>query len=471
MGERLSAYDASLLYFVSELGFGHTGSISLVDGHLSFDKFRRDLEAKVQILPRFRQVPAFVPLNLAYPTWEYDPRFDLSKHIDHVHLDAPGSWNQVLEGAANYLSTWLPKDRPYWSARLLTGLENNQSAILFRIHHAIMDGVGAEAFQRVMFEEDAPPIRAESSQAIPPLPSPSTRLFLGLRDNLFTGLRVVSRYPSNAIGLVKWFMSDDARETFRVRKIFKDAKGLRFPFNTPSCGSIKVATSRFLLEDLRAVGRAHDATVNDVLLTIIGHAVRRYAEERNIDTADKVMKIQIPVNMRKEGEARNMGNIATLAPVPIPLDYESPIDLLKYVSEYMRAVKKCRAPLATHRSIGAILFCLTPMFAPIVQRWVASVKSQRNSMQPGKKVGAVMIISNVPRRPAPLRIVGRTVAMRYPIGGTTPHIGIGCIAMTCGPWLGVTFSVNTTGADDIDLLIKLIEQSHEELQHRERVAK
>ncbi|MCC6797345.1 MAG: DUF1298 domain-containing protein [Candidatus Hydrogenedentes bacterium] len=464
MGERLSAYDASLLHFVSELGFGHTGSISLVDGELSFDEFRRDLEAKVQDLPRFRQVPAFVPLNLAYPTWEYDPQFNLSKHIDHVHLDAPGSWQQVLDAAAQYLSTWLPKDRPYWSARLLTGLENNQSAVLFRYHHAIMDGVGAEAFQRVMFEGDAPPIRPESNQAIPALPSASARLFRGLRDNVITGLRVVSRYPANTIGLAQWFRSEDARETFRVRKIFKEAEGIRFPFNTPSCGSINVATTRFLLEDLRAMRRAHDATVNDVLLTIIGRAVQRYAKEHNIETAGKVMKVQIPVNMRKEGEARNMGNVATLTPVPIPLYFENTLDLLKYISEYMRAVKKCRASLATHRTIGAILFCLTPMFAPIVQRWVASVKSQRSSMQPGKKVGAVMIISNVPRRPAPLRIAGRPVTMRYPIGGTTPHIGIGCIAMTCGPWLGITFSINTTGAADIDLLISLIEQSQEELQ-------
>ena len=463
MGERLSAYDASLLYFVSELGFGHTGSISLVDSDLSFEEFRQDLAAKVQNLPRFRQVPALVPLNLAYPTWEYDPRFDLAKHIDYARLDGPGSWDQVLNAAAEYLSEWLPKDRPYWSARLLTGLENNQSAVLFKYHHAIMDGVGAEAFQRVMFEEDAPPIRPDSEQEKAPIPSAATRLLRGLRDNALTGIRVLSRYPANAIGLARWFNSEDARETFRVRKIFKEAQGIRFPFNTPSCGSIKVATTRFLLEDLRALGREHDATVNDVLLTIIGRAVQRYSKVRNIDTAGKVMKIQIPVNMRKEGEARNMGNIATLAPVPIPLDRESPIDLLKYVSEYMRAVKKCRAPLATHRSIGAILFCLTPVFAPIVQRWVASVKSQRNSMQPGKKVGAVMIISNVPRRPTPLRIVGRSVTMRYPIGGTTPHIGIGCIAMTCGPWLGITFSINTTGAADMELLLELIEKSHHEL--------
>lgn len=463
MGERLSAYDASLLYFVSELGFGHTGSISLIDGELSFDEFKADLEAKVQNLPRFRQVPAFVPLNLAYPTWEYDPQFNLFKHIDHVHLEAPGTWEQVLHAAAQYLSTWLPKDRPYWSARLLTGLENNQSAILFRVHHAIMDGVGAEAFQRVMFEEDAPRIQAKTALSIPPLPSASARLLRGIRDNIFTGIRVLSRYPANIIGLTRWYMSENARETFRVRRIFKDAQGIRFPFNTPSCGSIKVATTRFLLEDLRALGRAHDATVNDVLLTIIGRAVQRYAKERNIDTAGKVMKIQIPVNMRKEGEARNMGNIATLAPVPIPLDFDNPLNLLKYISEYMRAVKKCRAPLAMHRTIGAILFCLTPMFAPMVQRWVASVKSQRNSMQPGKKVGAVMIISNVPRRPAPLRIAGRPVTMRYPIGGTTPHIGIGCIAMTCGPWLGITFSINTTGAADINQLLSLIEKSHEEL--------
>ncbi|NUM56516.1 MAG: DUF1298 domain-containing protein [Candidatus Hydrogenedentes bacterium] len=460
--ERLLARDAALLHFVSELGFGHTGSTNIVDGELSFEEFSRDLEAKVQNLPRFRQRPVFVPLNLAYPTWEYDPDFAFANHVDHVRLDPPGSWEQVLAATADFHSVALPTDRPYWFARLLTGLEGNQSAILFKVHHAVMDGVGAEAFQRVIFEEDAPqPI---PPAPVPPLPNAATRLWRGLRDNALTGINVAVHFPANTVGLVRWLMSNDSREYFRIRRAFNRADGLRFPFNTPSSGRIRIATTRFLLEDLRALGRACDATINDVLLGTIGRAVQHYAKMRNIDTRGKVMKVSIPVNMRQEGEARNMGNIATLAPVPIPLDVENPRDLVRNVSNYMRALKQCRYPLATHRAIGAILFCMSPVLAPIVQRTVASVAMQRKSMAPGKKVGAVMVVSNVPRKPAPLRIANRPVLMRYPVGGTTPHIGIGCVAMTCGPYLGVTFAVNHTAADELKPLMQLIETSYDELR-------
>lgn len=458
---RLSSYDASLLHFVSEVGFGHTGSISLVDGELPFDEFARDLHAKVQRLPRFRQIPAFVPLDLAYPTWEYDPNFVCADHIDQLRLDSPGSWDQVLDAASDFFSTSLPNDRPYWAARLLTGLEGNRTAVLFKIHHAVMDGVGAEMFQRVVFEEDAPPLLPPP--AVPPLPGPWRRLFAGLAHNAMTGLGVAARFPANALGLARWSLSSDAREYFRIRREFARADGLRFPFNKPSSGRVHIATARFEIEELRAMGRACDATVNDALLAIIGRAVQHYSRQRDIDTKGKVIKINIPVNMRREGDARNMGNIATLAPVSIPLDIDDPIELLRNITAHTRALKRCNYPLATHRAIGAILFCLTPAFAPMVQRAVASVKAQRRSMAPGKKVGAVMIVSNVPRKPASLRMAGRPVTIRYPVGSTTPHLGIGCVALTCAPYLAITFAVNHTAASEMELLVAQLEKSHNEL--------
>ncbi|MBM3290600.1 MAG: DUF1298 domain-containing protein, partial [Candidatus Hydrogenedentes bacterium] len=218
-----------------------------------------------------------------------------------------------------------------------------------------------------------------------------------------------------------------------------------------------------VLDDVRAMGRACDATVNDVLLALVARAVQSYAAQRGIDVAGKSLKVQMPVNMRDESDPRSMGNIATVAQVPVPLDARDPIDCVRAVARHTRALKQSRAPLAIHRLIGATLAFITPVFAPAVQRRFASIKNQQRTFRPGRRPGATFVISNVARKPVPLYVAGRPVSMRYAFGSPAPHIGIGCVAMTCGANLGVTFVANAVSAADLEQLVRYVEQAYEEL--------
>lgn len=463
MSERMSAADAALLHFVSERGFTHAASISVIEGDVPFDDYARDLELRVQALPRLRQVPAPVPFNLAYPTWEYDPAFRFADHVDHIHLDPPGTWEQLLSVASRLYSVRLDPHRPAWFAYLIGGLEGGRSAVLFKVHHAITDGVGAEEFQRVLYGEELPAPVGSPLDRAPAPPGPLKRIGSALRDDGKSIRRTVRRIPGNIVGLGRWLVSEEARRAVRVQRDYLRAEAVRFPFNVPCTGNVKIAATRFLLEDFRAIGRACDATVNDVLLAVVGRAVQSYAALHNIDTAGKSLKVQMPVNMRDESDPRNMGNIATVAQVPVPLDAAGPIDTLHAIARHTRALKQSRAPLAMHRLIGATLFLLTPLFAPLIQRSVASLKCQRRTFHASRKPGATFVLSNVPRRPVPLYVAGHRLSMRYAFGSPAPHIGIGCIAMTCGVHLGVTFSANAEGAADLDRLVALVEQAFEEL--------
>lgn len=462
--ERLSARDAAIMHFVSERGFTHAGSLSIIEGDIPFEEYRQDLSRRILALPRFRQVPVRVPLNLAYPTWEYDPQFNFADHVEYQRLDPPGTWQQLLDLAARLYAIHLPGDRPPWFIYLIGGLEGNRSALLVKLHHAITDGVGAEKLLPILYGADIPAVEGPLPPNVPALPTAMKQIWLGLRDNVLTGLHVASRYPANTLGLARWLLSTQAREVFRLQREYLRTKPIRLPFHSPCSGNLRFATTRFDLEEIRNIGRACDATINDVLLAMIARGVQSYAQLHQIDATGKTLRVQMPVSMRDESDPRNMGNVATIAAVPVPLDLKNPLDLVRAISRHTRAIKRCNAPLAIHRAIGGILFCLTPMFAPIVQRRAASLQAQRKTFRDGKAPGTSFVVSNVPRRSMPHYVAGRSLSMRYAFGSPAPHVGIGSVAMTFGKYLGLTITANAEGAQDLGELLHLVEAAFKELQ-------
>lgn len=73
LSRRLSAQDAAFLYFEREEAPMHIGSVALFEGEVPFDKFVENIESKLHLIPRYRQRVIDAPLNVSYPTWEWDP--------------------------------------------------------------------------------------------------------------------------------------------------------------------------------------------------------------------------------------------------------------------------------------------------------------------------------------------------------------------------------------------------------------
>ncbi len=75
--------------------------------------------------------------------------------------------------------------------------------------------------------------------------------------------------------------------------------------------------------------------MNDVILTIMAAALRRYAELRGVRVKGRSVRIMIPVNVRGNGDVRELGNRISFLPVTIPLDIRSPQKLFALVRERM----------------------------------------------------------------------------------------------------------------------------------------
>ena len=98
--ERLSPMDSMMLFFETSTGSGNIFGVCHTEGRISFDDFVCDFRHRLHRLPLFRKIIVPVPFDLAHPTWEGDPSFDLHEHLHHVELESPGSEEQLRELAS-----------------------------------------------------------------------------------------------------------------------------------------------------------------------------------------------------------------------------------------------------------------------------------------------------------------------------------------------------------------------------------
>ena len=141
LSHRLTTQDALFLYGESESAPLHFSGLATFEGAIDFAKLREYMERRLPLLPRFRQRVIFAPLNLAHPSLEDDPDFEITNHIFHHQLPE-GSDEAVLRAAAlRIFEPLTDRSHPLWEMHLFTGLERERSAVLWRIHHCIVDGV------------------------------------------------------------------------------------------------------------------------------------------------------------------------------------------------------------------------------------------------------------------------------------------------------------------------------------------
>src|SRR5512145_1629933 len=126
---QLRAEDARFVYAES----GHANSnitlISIYDpstapeGRVRFKGFLKHIESRLHLSPIFRQKLLRVPLELDYPYWIEDERFDLEYHVRHIALPKPGDWRQFCIQASRTHARSLDLSRPLWEIYLVEGLD------------------------------------------------------------------------------------------------------------------------------------------------------------------------------------------------------------------------------------------------------------------------------------------------------------------------------------------------------------
>jgi WS/DGAT/MGAT family acyltransferase len=450
-GDRISALDASFLHLEKAGERLHVASVTIFDGPApSWDELREHVEARLHLVPRFRQRLAEVPLDQGRPVWVDDPHFNLRYHLRHAGLPAPGSEEQLRNLAGRQFARPLDRTKPLWELSLVDGLcaaigENGAAApprfaLIAKSHHALVDGDVGVDITRVLF--DAEPGAAAPAPAATwvarPLPTPAQLLSEALLERatqpreLARSLRAAVRGPRRLL--------EGARDRLQAAGALAFA-GLEPAPATPL--NVRVGPHRRYtwvdaeLADLRAVKDTLGGTVNDAILAVVAGALGRYLRHRGVDTRDLVLKALVPISVRAEGDEH--GNVLAPLAAPLPVGIEDPV-------EQYRAIRDAKSVLeGTRAAIDArTLTELAGFASPTIMSQAARLQQSQRFFN--------LVVTNVPGPQFPLYLMGRRLRALYPVVPITGRQALGVAVMSYDGRLGFGLLADYDALADVDVL-------------------
>jgi diacylglycerol O-acyltransferase / wax synthase len=349
---RLSTQDATFVYGESQNGPLHIGSIGLFEGQIDFNAMLGHFEERIHLVPRYRQRLVEVPFNVAHAMLEDDPDFSFDNHVFRHELEDGLSESDAIAEMMETYQQPLKWVHPLWELHAFENLEGNRTALVWKVHHCLVDGVSGVELLKVMYDfraepEDIPP---PSRPWVAARPSSIVRRFAdGIRNQIQTA---VDSAISAAVEMVEdpAGVAERARMLGEATRLMTELMTRRIvatPWNsTPIGQERRVAWSKQSFADFRAIRTAFGGSVNDVVLAMLTEGAARYLKHHGYATEGQTMCIGCPVNVRHKEEFRALGNRVSMmfptAPAA-PMDIVERLQMIHEETERIKAAGSAQA--------------------------------------------------------------------------------------------------------------------------------
>lgn len=281
--DRLTAEDRLILWpdelwpqDVGVLSVLDGGSLLESDGRFRIEAARKAIEARLHLLPRFRQVIDVPRRGLGGPLWVDAPHFDLRDHVQVAQLPIPGDEAQLLQTTEQLRRRRLDRSRPLWEAWFLPGLPDDRIGMFVRLHHVVADGMAGVATLGALLD-----VGRDVTPAVPqpwtPTPSPDARDLLA--DNVRRQVHELGHFVAPLLRPVTTVRRIKAAWP-AMRELFAEKPGPRTSLDHVVGAHRTLALIRGNLQVVEDIAHAHAATVNDVLLAVIAGGLRALLRSR-----------------------------------------------------------------------------------------------------------------------------------------------------------------------------------------------
>jgi len=380
-------------------------------GPMSLKALKQVVKQRFLAYARFRQKPVDTP---AGATWQDDPHFDLDWHVRESALPGRADKKSLERFVSELASSPLDPGKPLWQFHLVERYDGG-SALVARIHHCYADGIALVQVLLSLTDTSPDPakgsdlgkawLKQDGAQVARRVGAVDRYMKLGGKV-LGQGMAMVQD-PSLA-GVLAKEGGEIARELLYALALPDDPPSmLRGPLGV----SKRVAWAEPLdLEEVKAVGRACDCTVNDVLMAAAAGALRDYMRERGDDVDGMTLRATVPVNLRPLEHAKKLGNHFGLVFLDLPVGEPNPIRRLEHVAECMNQLKTSRQAIVAFGLLAALGMAPTG-----VQSLALDLFSRK----------ATAVATNVPGPQQPLYLAGCTLREMMFWVPQTGSIGVG----------------------------------------------
>lgn len=341
--QQLSGQDAMFLYGEMDNTPMHIGPVLIYDpstapgGFVRFKDILQTFEERLYRSPVFTRKLVNVPFGLDHPFWIEDDRFDIEFHVRHIALPKPGDWRQLCIQIARLHARPLDRARPLWEAYIIEGLDNVEGlppgsfAMFLKMHHAAIDGATGVEIMGALHDL-SPDARPDPEKA-------GIRKRRERRPSDLEILRKVSGgVAKQPFGLAK-LLSQSVPAWRRVREGKKEKRfhalgeKEKTRFNDAVSPHRVFLAASFDLRDVVAIKRSVEgATVNDVMLSIVSGAMRRYLLDK-AELPPKSLVAGAPVNVRTDEEKGSGGNVVSMMSISLRTDVADPVERLRLVHD------------------------------------------------------------------------------------------------------------------------------------------
>jgi diacylglycerol O-acyltransferase len=422
----MEGVDAGYLYMETPTMHMHTLKIAIMRPAQPFEfpRLLDELAARLAELPPLRRRVLPPPFRLHHPLWITDRKIDLSQHVFHHEAPAPGGMPGLEALIGRVAGTALDRSRPLWEMHVCQPFDDGRVAVITKMHHALADGVAANALLTGLVDEagaDPSPARDRPTASLELEPTPSW--FAQLRMALLEAITQMGSVPglvSRTVRAVAALARHKRSSSVQVPRPILDVP--HTPFNSALTARRSFATCTLDVAQIKEVQRAHGVTMNDVVLAVVGGALRRWLLDRG-ELPDRPLVAGVPVATDPPGsEPRLGGNRVSNLFTSLATDLDDPRERLLAISRVTGESK------LVQRTLGPDMLVDWVQFAPPAPLSAAMWLYSRTRAAAHHPAPFNLVVSNVRGPGQEVGISGAMLSDLFSVGPILEGIGLNVTA-------------------------------------------
>jgi len=453
---KLSALDLAFFLAESEGSPKHVAGLMLCKkppgSRANFGrKLVEELKTRQQLTEPFNLIIHF--LGLKGPHWKPCENFDIDEHVFYHRPARKISWLEAKDRVAALHEPVMDRSKPLWEYHLIDNVEGGKFAVYTKVHHAYADGMTMAKWLDKSLSTSPDDMRLMPAWTLPARRKQSPAEKTSILGGAIQGLTSQARNQLLATGGIAKLAAQQQLERMGITR---DAVTPLFSASddTPLTGSASpgrsIATTWVTMEDTRRICKASRSTLNHVGLSCIDGALHRYLEEIG-EPIDHPITIQMPVNLRSDGDNRNAGNKLGVALVKLADPTDDPY---RRFTEIGHSLHKVKSQIDSVPGDSMEQFTvLAALAGELVEKLHLSNRIPTNGHT---------LVSNLPGPKEPLYMMGAKVEQMYPVSTLVPGLRMNITLFSCGGILNFGI-VATKDLPQLDLLAQYIREEFHSL--------